>query len=223
MLVLTDAWLAAFPGTAVGALAMAGVNNPEYSAALERVKAALADDLRTRFAPGGAAAIRALPTVRAYNAFFKRFGKTYHVQLQLESVALKGKPLPSVAALVEAMFVAELKNTLLTAGHDRDALRGAVRVGVARGGETYTMLNGNAPALKAGDQYMADDVGIISSVVYGPDRRTAIGPATQRVLFTVYGVPGIAPETIHRHLEDIRDNVLLVCPAATVENLAVLP
>ena len=33
---------------------------------------------------------------------YRRFQQTYHVALQLESVALKGKPLPRVAALVEA-------------------------------------------------------------------------------------------------------------------------
>jgi hypothetical protein len=33
-------------------------------------------------------------------------------------VALKGKAIPRQAALVEAMFMAELENLILTAGHD---------------------------------------------------------------------------------------------------------
>jgi hypothetical protein len=41
--------------------------------------------------------------------------KTYHIALQLEPVVLKGKSLPNVAALVEAMFTAELGDLLLTA------------------------------------------------------------------------------------------------------------
>ena len=46
--------------------------------------------------------------IPAYNACYKGFKKTYHVQLQLESVALKGRSIPRVAALMEAMFMAEL-------------------------------------------------------------------------------------------------------------------
>ena len=62
--------------------------------------------------------------IQAYAAYYERFNKTYHVQLQLESVALKGKSIPRVSALVEAMFMAELENLLLTAGHDLDVVQG---------------------------------------------------------------------------------------------------
>jgi hypothetical protein len=47
---------------------------------------------------------------RAYVDYYRRHGKTYHVKAQRESIALKGKPIPARAALVEAMFMAELKS-----------------------------------------------------------------------------------------------------------------
>jgi hypothetical protein len=47
------------------------------------------------------------------------------VKAQWESVAVKGKPIPSRAALVEAMFMAA--RLVLTAGHDLDALAGPLR------------------------------------------------------------------------------------------------
>src|SRR5262249_20960872 len=162
----------------------------ERDAALEARKAALAERLRARFAEQDRRAIEALPAIQAYNAYLKPFKKSYHVQLQLESVALKGKPLLAVAALVECMFMAELEDQLLTAGHDLDALVLPLRLDVARGDESYTLMRDAPQQLKAGDMFIADREGIISSIVYGPDRRTRITPGTRNVIFTVYAPAG---------------------------------
>ena len=61
---------------------------------------------------------------------------------------MKGKSLPNVAALVEAMFVAELKNMLLTAGHDADKLDGDLTLDIANGAETYQLMSGVDQTLK---------------------------------------------------------------------------
>src|SRR5262245_24144930 len=58
----------------------------------------------------------------AYVRYYKRFSKTYHVQLQLESIVLKRKSLPSVSPLVDANFTAEVETLVLTAGHDAQKL-----------------------------------------------------------------------------------------------------
>jgi DNA/RNA-binding domain of Phe-tRNA-synthetase-like protein len=200
---------------------MRGVANPEHHAELERRKAELEEQLRARFAGHTKAALAALPSVQPYAAYYGQFKKTYHVLLQLESVALKGKPLPRVAALVEAMFMAELKNQLLTAGHDLDALREPLRLDVARGDERYTLLNGKEEILKAGDMFIADAEGVTSGILYGPDQRTRLTPDTRNALFTVYAPPGVGPAAVHRHLQDIRDNVWVIAPEATVKALKV--
>ena len=162
-----------------------------------------------------------MPVLQAYNAYYRRFKKSYHVQLQLESMVFKGKGLPSVAALVEAMFMSEVKNLLLTAGHDLDKTQGPLTLQVAQGDETYLLLRGQPQTLKAGDMFIADDAGVLSSIIYGPDQRTAIGPETRRAVFTVYAPPGIAAPAVQEHLEDIRHNVLCIAPAAQVELLQV--
>jgi DNA/RNA-binding domain of Phe-tRNA-synthetase-like protein len=61
-----------------------------------------------------------------------------------------------------------------------------LRLDVARGGEAYTLLNGKGETLKAGDIFMADAEGVTSSILYGPDARTRITPATRNALFIVY-------------------------------------
>jgi len=200
---------------------MRKVVNPEIHAALDKRKEELEGQLQARFSDYDRAALKALPTIQAYNDYYKRYKKTYHVQLQLESVVFKGKSLPRVAALVEAMFMAELKNLLLTAGHDLDAVQVPVKLDVAKGSERYIRLNGEEQELKPGDMMIADGQGIISCVLYGPDRRTRITPDTRQVLFTVYAPPGIGEQAVYDHLQDIQAHVLLVAPEADVELLKV--
>jgi hypothetical protein len=96
----------------------------------------------------------------------------------------------NVAALLEAMFMAELDDLLLTADHDLDALRLPLTLDVAQGTETYTLLRGDEQTLKAGDMFIRDAEGVIFSVLYGPDRRTPITPETKNVVFTVYAHAG---------------------------------
>lgn len=219
MLIVSEAWKSAYPGAATGILAMRNVANPEGHPELGARIHGLEGQLRAQWTDRNA--LKALPTIQAYDAYYKRFKKTYHVLLQLESVALKGKPIPRVGALVEAMFMAELKNLLLTAGHDLAAVRMPVRLDVANGSERFVMLNGQEQELKAGDMMMADGEGVISSVVYGPDRRTRITPETRQVLYAVYAPPGIGEDAVLRHLQDIRAIVQLVAPAAAVGLLEV--
>jgi DNA/RNA-binding domain of Phe-tRNA-synthetase-like protein len=152
----------------------------------------------------------------------KHLKKTYHVGLQLESVVFKGRSLPDVAALVEAMFMAELDDLLLTAGHDLDTLALPLTLDVAQGTETYTLLRGDPQTLKAGDMFIRDGEGVVSSIIYGPDRRTQITPETRSVVFTVYAPPGIAPETVQAHLRSLEANVRLIAPGAEVAQSTVL-
>jgi len=218
---VSQAWKTTYPGAAVGILAMRGVANPKSHPALEARKEALENQLRSRFAGYDRASLKSLPTLQAYSAYYKRFKKTYHVQLQLQSVVFKGKSLPRVAALVEAMFMAELKNLLLTAGHDLETLHLPAGIDVAAENDRYIRLNGQEQKLKPGDMIISDGKGIISSVIYGPDYRTRITAETRQVLFTVYAPPGIGEEAVYAHLQDIQANALLIAPEAETEMLKV--
>ena len=168
MFTVSDAWKAAYPDAGVGILVMHDVLNPGQHPALDERKRTLETELRSRYSGYDRSAIKAIPTILAYNAYYKRFKKTYHVQLQLESVLLKDKSIPRAGALVEAMFMAELEDMLLTAGHDLKAVQMPVGVYVADGSERYTRLNGQEQELKPGDMFISDAQGIMSSIIYGP-------------------------------------------------------
>jgi DNA/RNA-binding domain of Phe-tRNA-synthetase-like protein len=219
MFIVSEAWKRDYPQAAVGVLAMGNVANPASHAAMDQIKEKLEEQIRARFS--NREELRALDRLQAYRAYYKRFKKTYHVQLQLESIAFKDKSIPRVAALVEAMFTAELTNLLLTAGHDLDVVEPPVTLGVAQGSERYVRITGQEQQLKAGDMFISDTQGVLSSVIYGPDQRTRIQPGTRRALFTVYAPPGIEPGAVLQHLLDMEDYVRLIAPQAKTELLQV--
>jgi DNA/RNA-binding domain of Phe-tRNA-synthetase-like protein len=221
MFTITSAWKSAFPGAHAGVLVMRSASNPAHHIELEKQKAELEEQLRVQFSGQDRAAISSHPILQAYSEYYRRFKKTYHVQLQLESIVLKGKSIPSVAALVESMFMAEVKNMLLTAGHDLDVLRLPLTLDVTTGNESYVLLRGEHQVVKAGDMIISDRLGIISNIIYGPDQRTQITADTRNVVFTVYAPAGIDEPAIAQHLRDMQENVMSVAPSAQVELLEV--
>ena len=219
MFEVTPAWKSTYPDAHVGVLVMHDVSNPAHHPELERQKMALEEQLRAQFAGQDRARIASHPVLQAYSEYYRRFKKTYHIQLQLESLVLKGKSIPSVAALVEAMFMAEMKDLLLTAGHDLDALQLPLTLDVAIGSETYTLLRGTEQSLKPGDMMISDQIGVVSSIIYGPDQRTQITADTHNVVFTAYAPAGVEVQAVERHLENIRDYVMIIAPQAQVQSL----
>jgi DNA/RNA-binding domain of Phe-tRNA-synthetase-like protein len=221
MFQLSDTWKATYPNAHEGVLVMREVINPPHHAELEKRKSALEEELRARFAGQDRTALLSHPILQAYAAYYRQFKKTYHVQLQLESILFKGKSIPSVAALVEAMFMAEVDSLLLTAGHDLDSLHLPLTLDVAQGTESYTLLRGEPQTPKAGDMMIRDSEGIISSIIYGPDQRTQITAQTRNVIFTTYAPSGISEEAVANHLQEIQRNVELIAPNAKIELLKV--
>jgi DNA/RNA-binding domain of Phe-tRNA-synthetase-like protein len=218
---ISEEWRKAFPGAHAGVLALRGVINPPRHAGLDERKSALESELRARYSGFNRPAFLNVPELYSYDAYYSRFKKTYHILLQLESIVLKGKPIPAVAVLVESMFMAEMEDLLLTAGHDLDVLQLPLTLDVSRGEETYTLMRGEEQTLKAGDMYIRDGKGVISSVIYGPDRRTQIRPGTKAAVFTTYAPAGIPAQAVETHLRHIRDHVLLFAPNAATEMLVV--
>lgn len=219
---VSEDWRRYYPGACVGFLTLREVTNPSHHPELERAKRDLELTLRQRWAGQDRRALDGHGVLPAYAAYYRRFKKTYHVQGQLESVAFKDKPIPTVAVLVEAMFMAELKNLVLTAGHDSDTLNWPITVGVANGSETLTTLRGQEQTLKPADMFMADMNGVLSSIVNGLDRRCQITEHTRRVVYAAYAPEGVSETVVSAHLSDIRDLVRLVSPDALAD-LTVIP
>ena len=83
-------------------------------------------------------------------------------------------------------------------------------------------MGGRERILPPGDMFLSDREGILSSILYGPDDRTAVTAETTRVLYTVYGVPSLPAEDVRAHLEEIGELVRILSPEAIRKELLIL-
>lgn len=222
MIKKSEAWINQLPDAYVGILIINNAPNMPAHETLDSARLDLENELRDRFGSLDRKSLRNDPVLAAYDAFYRSFRKTYHVQLQLESVIFKGKNIFSPSSLVSCMFMAELKTGLLTAAHDFCSINFPLNANIASGEETYLRLDNTEQELKKGDLYIKDQQGILSSVIYGPDKRTQIQSNTNRALYTTYGPPGISKEQISDQLEILEAYVRLFAPQAAREELLVV-
>ena len=201
----------------MGVVLLGNVDNTKRETPLDQKKQEVEATLREKYSKFSRADLLELEVLKAYRNYYRHFNKTYHVQLQLESVVHKGKPLPNVSPLVDANFTAELNTLILTAGHDADLLRNFVRIDVTQAGDEFTQMNGVLKSLKPGDMMMSDADGIVCTIIYGQDQRTPISLKTRRALYVAYAPPGVPATAVSEQLDSVRDNVLLFAPEAETE------
>ena len=218
----TAEWSAAHPGAVIGLLEIAGVENTLASPQLNQRKRETEVRLRKDYAGFSRQDFLALPVLAAYEKYYKRFNKTYHVLLQVESIVLKGKNLPNVSPLVDANFTAEVDTFVLTAGHDVAKLEQPVVIDVSRAGDEFTPMNGNTRLIPAGDMVMRDGHGMCCSILYGQDNRSPIATETRHVLYVAYVPAGVPTEAVEAQLRQIEQNIRLFAPQARVEQSRLL-
>ena len=189
-------------GVCLGLLAIENAGGPDRAGALKRQKQALEASLRDAYGQLERPALKTLHPMDVFAAYYRKFGYTYHVLPQLESV-LRGKEIPSILPPVTAMFMAELKNTLLTAAHDLDRLVPPLTLSRSTGDEILPSLSGKDTPTVPGDLMVSDGEGVISAILRGSDRRTAVMAETKNVLYTVYAPEGIERELVRQHLDNI--------------------
>jgi DNA/RNA-binding domain of Phe-tRNA-synthetase-like protein len=209
-----------YPGFKAGILVVTGIANLPTHPGIQEMKGVIEQDIRQKFAGYSREDLNKLPVLDAYNQYYKQFDQTYHVRAQVESV-INGKSLPTVSALLDSMFAAELKHMLLTAGHDLDALQLPITLTVADGTETYTAINGKEKTVRQGDLYMRGQAGPISSILNGPDSRTKILPETKNALFAIYAPATIAADIVAAELKDMEHSISLFSPTAQMVLLEV--
>jgi DNA/RNA-binding domain of Phe-tRNA-synthetase-like protein len=218
----TAEWRSAYPGGMIGLLEISGVTNTAASPLLDRRKRETEARLRDDYAGFGRQDFLAIPVMAAYAQYYRRFDKTYHVQLQLESIVLKGKNLPDVSPLVDANFTAEVATLALTAGHDVAKLETPVWIDISRADDEMTLMNGSTRLIRAGDMVMRDAQGVCCSIIYGQDNRSPITVETRHALYVTYAPPGVPAAAVEAQLKGIESNVRLFAPQAIVEQSRLL-
>jgi DNA/RNA-binding domain of Phe-tRNA-synthetase-like protein len=213
----TAAWKEAHPGAIIGLLEITNVENTPASPALNQRKRQVEERLRKDYAGFSRGEFLALPVMAAYEKYYRRFDKTYHVLLQVESIVLKSRSLPDVSPLVDANFTAEVETLVLTAGHDADRLSEPVIIDISHPGEVIPSMNGETKAIRAGDMVMRDRHGISCTILYGQDNRSPITLETRHVLYVAYAPLGVPAGAVENQLSQIEQNVRLFSRQALVE------
>ena len=203
----TDSWSRLHPGASIGLLELSGIQNYAPSEQLNELKREVEARLRSRYQGFTRQDFLALPAMSAYDRYYNRFDKTYHVLLQLESIVQKGKSFPNVSPAVDANFIAELETLVLTAGHDVAKLIEPIIIDVSNKDDEMTQMNGTTRLIRAGDMIMRDDRGVSCSIIYGQDARSPISPETTHVLYVAYAPHGVPAQIIDAQLRQIEENV----------------
>jgi DNA/RNA-binding domain of Phe-tRNA-synthetase-like protein len=218
----TRQWALAHPGATIGLLEISGVQNAHPSAALNEHKRETEAHLREQYQDFKRTDFLALPVMSAYDQYYKRFNKTYHVQLQLESIVLKGKSLPSVSPAVDSYFMAEVQTLVLTAGHDVAKLQEPISIDISREGDVMKQAAGAPKVIRPGDMVMKHRDGICCSIIYGQEPDSLISAGTQHVLYVAYAPPGVPTVSIEDQFERIESNIRLFSPQAAVEQIRLI-
>jgi DNA/RNA-binding domain of Phe-tRNA-synthetase-like protein len=218
----TQEWKRVHAGSTVGLLELSSVENRRPSSKLDTQKREIEEYLRQSYHGFSRKDFLDLPIMAAYARYYKRFKKTYHILLQIESIVLKDRKLPDVSPLVDSNYMAELVTLILTAGHDIDKLTGTVLIDSSHDGDSMTQMNGVTREIQAGDMIMRDGNVISCSIIYGQDNRSPISNETTRVLYVAYAPIGVLAEKVETQLKRIEENVRLFSPFAKIEQFQLL-
>ena len=218
----TDAWKEAHPGAQIGLLELSGVNNAQPAPALDQEKRVIEGRLLEKYAGFTREDFLVLPVMGAYHRYYRKFGYTYHVLLQLESVVFRGKSLPNVSPLVDANFAAELETLILTAGHDVAKLEEPVVIDIASEGGEITQMGGSRKNVPIGDMLMRDARGVACTILRGQDDRSPISRETTHVLYVSYVPEGVTEQQVLSQLDAMERHVRLFSPNINVEQSSIL-
>jgi len=200
-----------YPQATFGSLTARDAPNTKRHQQLEEAKRRLEEMIRESYPDP-----REDHRIQSYQTYFKRWDRTYPIMLQVRTIKGWGR-FPQVSALVDCMFLAELKNRILTSGHDLDQVRGDLTFDVSQGVESYTKLNGKTQLLPKRDLILRDEEGILASILYGPAKRTSIAPGTSNALYFAWCPYEVSKSDIEGHMNDIVANLRTVYEAPTTE------
>lgn len=219
---VTDEWRQAYPSAIIGLLEISELGNIQPNQLMTQHKRETESLLRNKFGKFSRRDFLLQPAMAAYTAYYKRFNKTYHVLLQVESIAVKNKCLPDVSPLVDANFTAEVETFILTAGHDVDKLKAPLLMDISKPDERMILMNSETKHLLCSDMIMRDQHGICCSILYGQDNRSMVSNTTQHVLYVSYAPPGITSQAVMDQLQKVEGNITLFTPNFKIEQKRLL-
>jgi DNA/RNA-binding domain of Phe-tRNA-synthetase-like protein len=191
----TERWHREHAGSVASVVGYRGVSSVPTTPALDAMKRDLEANLIARFGEASRSQMLEDPVLAAYERYDRRFGQSYHVAMQIRSIAQKGKTIPDRNAIVEAMFMTEAACGVLASAQDLGQIALPIVIDGTDGTERYTRYDGVEEHCKPGDQLMSDANGtILTSIAQGPTNAGLVTEATSAAVYCFYFVPGVPDE-----------------------------
>lgn len=152
-----------------------------------------------------------------YDAYFSRYNLDFPVSRQFRNMG-KNFDEPAGLSIPKILMLLEFRFGVLLGIYNRSRFQGQPRFDTAVAGEIFTTLGGSDVACVDGEWVLRDGKDIFSSVVRGPDARTALRNVTEpgkvdALSFAVLGVPDLPENLVIQATNGIAD---LVSPHASV-------
>lgn len=182
-----------FPGICVAEGEVAGAAIAADGPGLERLRARVADAVRSRYTLEG---VKDEPVFRAYRDFFWSVGvdptKTRPASEALVRRLLSGGRLPKINTAVDAYNLASAASGIPIAAFDAGRLAGGLTMRFARDGEAFRGIGmQEAISLKPGQVVLADAQKLVAVYPYRDSDDTRVTQGTKNIRIVSCGVPRI--------------------------------
>jgi len=198
-----------FPGLEAHPIELDGLQVRERDVRLDAFAEVLVRELREHLR---LESLKDEPSLRAYRDFYWRVGidptKIRPASEALLRRVLQGRDLPRVNTLVDAYNLASMKTRVAIAAFDGARVLGALRMRLARSGETFLGIGMAASIRLEGHEVVVqDDEGLVAVYPYRDADRTKVRVGTRATVFLTCGVPGLPPEKLREADETTREFV----------------
>ncbi len=212
-----------FPALRIGVAVVRGVTVTDAHADLDALKDKAAADILSRYQGVN---LGSLERIKAYREIYRAFGadpgaRNSSVEALLRRAA-RGKGLPAINVVVDALNLTSVEMVVPVAAYDLGRLALPVTLRFAGAGEAFVAIGGEPAALDAGELVYADQQQVICrDFNYRDADATRITGATTDVLLIVDGCGPVSLEDVQETLDLAASRVIRYAGGA-LEQTAVL-
>jgi methionyl-tRNA synthetase len=159
-----------------------------------------------------------IPEVNAYRELYEKLGKSPgEIPTPVDSLSeyiftSELGRLPQINAVVDLYNLYTLTAFLSIGAHDREKIRGAIRLEFAKEVIPYYPLGATSPVnIQPGEYYWRDDEHILCRLDIKQGEATKIDENTRHVLLIVIGNPMISSSTVRHQTEEICKEIVELC------------
>ena len=209
LLRIEESFRTLFPDAHIGIVVANGIDNRRSADEAEEELLAAASTVR---ATTDGQDLGTHSAVAPWREAYRRFGakpSRYRSSIEALLRAARADGIRSINPLVDFYNAVSLRHLLPCGGEDLDAIRGDLRLTVARDGESFVPLGATEelPPV-AGEVVYADDAGIVCRAWnWREAERTKLTPETTRAVLVIEALPPRTLDDVHAACDDLAASI----------------